>query len=104
MTRVLEGEPERERLPEGPGEYFEVQSFFGWWVVSATMATHIERELSRFRVPEWIVFVTLQGARIRVRASTILSVAQASPEQREGLRAFNKALEEEETDDPWADK
>ena len=43
-----------------------------------------------------------QGARIRVRASTILSMEQATPEQREELRAFHKALDEER-DDPWAD-
>ena len=103
MERLKEGTPERERLPEGPGEYFEVQAYGGTWAVSARMADHIERELSRFRAPEWIVFVTLHGARVRVRAATILSMAQASPEQREGLRAFHKALEEEETDDPWAD-
>ena len=102
MERLKEGTPERERLPEGPGEYFEVQGLFSGWVVSATMAAHIERELSRFRAPEWIVFVTLQGARIRVRASTILSMEQATPEQREELRAFHKALDEER-DDPWAD-
>ena len=103
MQRVKEDCPERERMPEEPGEYFEVQGVFNWWVVSAAMAAHIERQLSRFRTPEWIVFVTLHGARIRVRASTILSVGQASPEQRAGLRAFEKALDDER-EDPWADR
>lgn len=103
MQRVKEDCPERERMPEEPGEYFEVHGFFNWWVVSAAMAAHIERQLSRFRTPGWIVFVTLHGARVRVRASTILSVAQASPEQRAGLRAFEKALDDER-DDPWADR
>lgn len=103
MQRVKEDCPERERTPEEPGEYFEVHGFFNWWVVSAAMAAHIERQLSRFRTPEWIVFVTLHGARIRVRASTLLSVGQASPEQRAGLRAFEKALDDER-EDPWADR
>ncbi len=41
------------------------------YIVSTVMARHIERELDRKPRRQWIKFVDVAGARVRIRASVI---------------------------------
>jgi hypothetical protein len=96
MTEERQEQDMPERLPDRAGDYFVVVGLCGGWAVSTEMARHIEAQLDRRRVPEWITFVALWGARVRVRSATLLTLEQATPEQRAANRALQRRLEEEE--------
>ncbi len=44
------------------------------YIVSTVMARHIERELDRKPRRQWIKFVDVAGARVRIRASVIKGI------------------------------
>ena len=64
--------------------------------VSTVMARHVERQLDRWPRPRWVTFVDLSGARIRVRADAIESLAHSNPETREMWRRFRAERELEQ--------
>lgn len=77
--------------PELPMDYFVVVTEFDWWQISRDMAQAIEASLSESPVPEWVTFVTISGARVRVRARRIECIYQSTAEQRALARAFDRA-------------
>jgi hypothetical protein len=77
--------------PELPVDYFLVVTHVEWWYVSRDMAQTIEASLSESPVPEWVTFVDLTGARVRVRARRIECIYQCTAEQRVLARAFQRA-------------
>lgn len=94
MNRVKEQlEPEEEKSPAG--DYFVVETSVGTWYVSTEMARFIEATLDETPQPRWLVFVDLTGARVRVRARTVMSIYQCTGDQRQAERAFSRALSRE---------
>ena len=59
---------ERPGQPEPLVDYFLVVAHFEEWYVSREMAQAIEASLNETR--QWVVFVDLTGARVRVRSRT----------------------------------
>lgn len=94
---------EQDRGPPGEAQeadaYFVVDSANDRWLVSGVMARHIEQMLDREPVPGWITFVDLFGARIRVRAVVIQSVAQSTGDQRAASRALSRRMGMEQDSD-----
>lgn len=69
---------ENSGRPELPVDYFLVVTQLELWYVSRDMAQAIEASLSESPVPEWITFVDLTGARVRVRARRIECIYQCT--------------------------
>jgi hypothetical protein len=93
---------EEGRDPETPVDYFVVSIEADEWYVSREIAQFVEACLDQAPAPEWIAFVDLTGARVRVRARLILSVRQCSAEQRALARAFYRARRREaKADRDW---
>jgi hypothetical protein len=65
------------------------------YIVSTSMAQHIERELCRWPRSGWITFVDVCGSRIRIRASLILGLEQSSLETRELWRRWREQRRKE---------
>ena len=82
---------ENSGRPELPVDYFLVVTTSECWYVSRDMAQAIEASLSESPVPEWVMFVDLTGARVRVRARRIECIYQCTAEQRALARAFDRA-------------
>lgn len=80
---------------ESAGDYFIVDSANDRWLVSLIMARHLESMLDRLPPPEWVAFVDLFGARVRVRTVVIQSVIQSTSEQRAASRDLLRRLERE---------
>jgi hypothetical protein len=66
------------------------------YIVSPVMARHIERELDRRPRRQWIRFVDVSGARIRIRASLIEGLEQSSAETRGLWRRWREQRRREE--------
>ena len=69
---------ERPGQPEPPVDYFLVVAHYADWFVSREMAQAIEASLNQTPAPQWVIFVDLTGARVRVR--TRHRVASSSSE------------------------
>ena len=69
------------------------------YTVSRTMAVHVERELMQRRPPAWITIVDIAGARMRVRAATIVATEQDTAELRATWRRFWAERDREEDRD-----
>ncbi|HET9710065.1 MAG TPA: hypothetical protein VFP39_17315 [Gemmatimonadales bacterium] len=82
---------ENSGRPELPVDYFLVVTASEWWHVSRDMAQAIEASLGESPVPEWVTFVAITGARVRVRARRIECIYQCTAEQRALARAFDRA-------------
>lgn len=91
--------PERERVEVDAGDYFLLYTVEDCFTISGVMAKVIDRQLERWLEPAWIKFVTLNGARVRVRTDRVTGLVQCSKDQRSAARAFQKALREETEDD-----
>ncbi len=86
------------------GSYFVVTgAHFSAWV-STEMARHIEACLDATPRPEWIAFVDLSGARIRLRSGQIQSICQSTVEQRQVYRDLWRALQQEKQADRRPDE
>ena len=66
------------------------------YIVSTVMARHIEKELDRRPRRQWITFVDVSGARIRIRTSVIEGLEQSSLESRELWRRWREQRRKEE--------
>lgn len=77
-------------------DHFEVETRGPSWLVSTAMARHIETQLDASPPPEWITFVDLSGARIRVRTRAIWSISQSTEAQRADSHARWQRLREEQ--------
>src|SRR5260370_8830567 len=82
---------ERPGQPEPPVDYFLVVAHFEEWYVSREMAQAIEASLNQTPAPQWVMFVDLTGARVRVRTRLIEYVYQCTAEQRALPRPFHPA-------------
>lgn len=101
VNRVSPGDPERREPREAAAEhYFVVITKWDSWCVSTAMARFVEECLDGRRRTDWIKFVDLAGARVRLRADEIVSVSESSPEQRAAYRAFSRRLRREGKADP----
>lgn len=87
----------KEQLPV---DYFLVVTHAEWWYVSRLMAQAVEASLNESPVPEWVTFVDLTGARVRVRVRLIESIYQCTAEQRALARAFQRARQAERKAEP----
>jgi hypothetical protein len=103
MNRLKEflGEPPEEH--ERDGDYWEIESRFSTFYVSAATAREVERVLERQPVPRWVVFSDLVGARHRLLIRNIERVSECRSTHREAQRAFDRArrLEEKADRRPW---
>ena len=100
-NRVSPEEPERREPREAAAEhYFVVITKWESWCVSTAMARFVEECLDVRRPEEWVKFVDLSGARVRLRVAEIMSVAESSPDQRASYRAFTRRLNRERKADP----
>ena len=98
-------ENHRERFeqlgqPELPVDYFFVAARYESWWVSREMAQAIEASLGEVPAPQWVMFVDLTGARVRVRTRLIEYIYQCTAEQRALARAFHRARKAERKADP----
>ncbi len=66
------------------------------YIVSTVMAQHIERELDRKPRRQWVKFVDVAGARVRIRTSLIEGIEQSSLETRELWRRWREQRRREE--------
>jgi hypothetical protein len=94
MNRLKTGQELPEEAPES-GDYFVLDAEGSCWYLTAGMARAVDVELAADPAPEWITFVDLVGARVRLRTRRIESLAQCTAEQRSGLRAFHRRMEQE---------
>ena len=85
---------------ELPVDYFLVVSHDEAWPVSREMAMAVEATLREVPTPEWVTFVDVTGARLRMRTRLIDYVRQSTAEQRALYRAFWRAREAERDADP----
>ena len=99
VNRVSPGQPEsREPTKSAAEHYFVVSTEWDSWCVSTAMARFVEECLDRRT--DWVRFVDLAGASVRVRTEEIVSVAESSPEQRASYRTFARRLRQERKADP----
>lgn len=77
---------------------FEVETRWSTWLVSTTMARHIEDCLERPDCP-WVVFVDVVGSRIRCRVDVIVAIVESTVEQRQRFRERNRRLRQERNAD-----
>ena len=80
-------------------DYFVVAGEFCTWYVSTEMARFIESCLDARRPAEWVRFVDLAGARVRLRTRQIEYIAQCTAEQRAFQRLLYRALDREAKDE-----
>lgn len=76
-------------------DFFVVSTDGDTWCVSTEMARHIDACLDATPVPQWIMFVDVTGARVRVRSGAIESLTQRTVEQRALSRAFERLAHDE---------
>lgn len=77
-------------------DFFVIETLYGSWLVSTEMAYAVDAVLARRRLPEWVTFVDLSGARVRLRSRAVIALTQSTADQRAERRALVRALEEEE--------
>ena len=96
-------EDEEPLMPEG--DYWIVETDTSFLIVSADTARAIERSLTRFWRPRWLVFEDLTGARRRLRTKSLESMYECTAKQRAYRRAFerDRRLEEKADRRPWED-
>lgn len=82
-------------------EYFVVIGEYSSWYVSTPMARFIEECLDAGA--EWVKFVDLTGARIRLRTRMINYITQHSADQRAMERDFNRRIRENDGGENWDD-
>ena len=90
------------KTPREPfaAEYFVVIGEFCTWYVSTPMAKFIEECLDGGA--EWVKFVDLTGARIRLRTRMINYITQHSADQRAMERDFNRRMRNDnDTEEDW---
>ena len=96
-------EDEEPLMPEG--DYWIVETKTSFLIVSPDTARAIERLLTRFWRPRWLVFRDLNGAYRRLRSEVIESIYECTVKQRAYRRAFerDRRLEEKTDRRPWED-
>jgi hypothetical protein len=94
MDRIRETSewPEDQLLAR---DYFVISTLRDSWAVSSRMAQHVEACIDATPAARWVRFVDLAGARVRLATRWIESVAQCTAEQRDVMRAFRRAREQE---------
>ena len=80
---------------ELPVDYFLVVTHDEVWPVSREMAMAVEATLREVPTPQWVTFVDVTGARLRMRTRLIHCVRQSTAEQRALNRAFWRARDAE---------
>jgi hypothetical protein len=93
---------ERPGQPKPPADYFLVVARFEEWYISREMVQAIEASLNQTPAPQWVTFVDLTGARVRVRTRLIEYIYQCTAEQRALARAFHRARKaEHQAENDW---
>ena len=92
MNRLKNREEPSAETP-GVGDYFVLDAYGSCWYLSTAMARAVDAELAATPAPEWVTFVDLIGARVRIRAARIESLYQCTAEQRSSQRAFHRRLD-----------
>lgn len=92
--------------PDGPDEFYLVETRPDTFPVTRETAIEIERQLDQRPTPRWVAFRTLNGARHRILVSDIYRISESSPQLRAASRAFWRARRLEEKNDrrPWEDE
>lgn len=84
------------------GDYFVLSTREANWYLSTVMASAVELELTAAGPRDWIAFVDLTGARIRVRAGLVQYLAQCYAENRaEERRFWREHKRETRTERDW---
>jgi hypothetical protein len=99
MTQTEEWR-EQARQPETPADYFVIESSSVAWYVSRGMAQAVEATLTQSPPPQWVVFVDLTGARVRLRTRLLEVICQCTADQRALARAFSRARRAERKAEP----
>jgi len=99
MTQTEEWR-EQARQPEPPADYFVVETNTTAWYVSREMAQAVEAMLAQSPPPQWVTFVDLTGARVRLRTRLLEVICQCTAEQRALARAFSRARRAERKAEP----
>lgn len=95
---------QRERLDAWYPASFYLNSRLCGWTISAETARQVEAALDAVPPPNWVSFVDIHGARVRVRTRDIRYLQQSTPETRELWRRVRKERDEEFDDDPPWDR
>jgi hypothetical protein len=85
---------------ELPADYFLVVTHDETLPVSRERAMAVEATLREVPTPEWVTFVDVTGARVRMRTRLVEYVRQSTAEQRALARAFWRARDAERHADP----
>jgi hypothetical protein len=104
MNQTRQEEEEHGRA--GPAiDHFIVSCRSAGFFVSKEMAAHIEACLDARRPSKWIVFVDVNGSRVRLRRREIEYVLQSTSEQRAADRAYGRAIrQEQKAERDWSDE
>jgi hypothetical protein len=94
-------------IPEAASytDYYELEALGDTYIVPLSTALAVERQLDQATTPDWLEFRDVFGARHRLPARCVYRISESTRTTRASLRAFRKALCEEEKDDegPLAD-
>lgn len=102
MTTVRQKE---EQTPEPEaGDYFVLCTREANWYLSTAMARVVERELNLAGPDDWVTFVDIHGARIRLRAGLVQYLAQCFATNRaEERRFWRNRKKETQAERDWED-
>lgn len=96
ILRYLRPRDERVSAPELT--YWLVVTELATIRVRESVARTLMAQMKRWRSPEWITVLDLDGSRIMLRAREVRYIAESTPRQRAAYRAWvrERAAEEEE--------
>ena len=104
MTMVKQGR-QTPPEPQGPGDFYTVNSRYDCYIVSAETARRLGACLDRRWRPRWLKFVDINGGRVWLRTASIESIAESTEAQRENNRAFQYSRHKEDmADRRWDDE
>lgn len=86
-------------------DFYELEALGDTFVVAFSTALAIERQIDDRGVPDWLEFRDVFGARHRLPARCVYRISESTRTTRANLRAFQKAMREENKDgeEPFAD-
>jgi hypothetical protein len=94
-------------IPEATSytDFYELEALGDTFIVALSTALAIERQIDRRGTPDWLEFHDIFGARHRLPARCVYRIGESTRATRANLRAFRKALREDERadEDPFAE-
>ncbi len=98
LTSYFE-EAEEPQEPELADSYAVVETAQYWYAVSPETARQVERLVTRWLGPRWLVFTDLWGTRRRILRSAVDNIHDSTPATRAAARAFYRARKLEDKAD-----